>query len=38
MEDCKLMGYDEKTDILYEWFGVETDEELEEALECWCND
>ena len=38
MEDYREMGYEDPNDILYEMFGVENDEDLDYALECWCND
>ncbi len=38
MEDFKEMGYDDPEDILYELFGVDTEEDLEDAIDSWCKD
>lgn len=37
MEDYKELGYENPEDILYEMFGVDNDEDLEYAIDCWDN-
>ena len=32
------MEYEDPNDILYEMFGVDNDEDLDEALDSWSND
>ena len=32
------MEYEDPNDILYEMFGVDNDEDLDEALDSWAND
>ena len=38
MKDYLEMGYENPEDILYEMFGVDNDEDLDDALDCWGND
>lgn len=38
MEDYLEMGYEDPNDILYEMFGVDNDDDLDDALDSWAND
>ena len=37
MEDYEVLGYDSPYDILFEFFGVENEDDLEDALDSWNN-
>lgn len=38
MEYYLEMGYKDPSDILYEMFGVDNDDDLDDAIDSWAND